>query len=241
MAEPRTRVSTGSLLHPLYGTAAQDIRAAVGVSSAARMDAMHRRLDGVRRAMVLRDRDFRGLWLKDSQDRVTPDHQKFIEIVCPDGSIRWERGDSPHQLRGCVDPDALDIETGCTNAFRVVTNGTDDVVAEGCDTLELAAGCGVEIEKTGAKELTIRSTGVREVKVGGVSCESECQAVDLQDSCSICWDIVTSGPGDPCVVQARVKWETEMLPITGDPVQVRICGCDGIDLVLSGILIPSLG
>lgn len=240
MAEAGT-MPTRSLLHPLYGTAAQDIRAAVGASSAARMAAMHRKLDGVRRAMVLRDRDFRGLWLKDSQDRVTPDHQKFIEVVCPDGSIRWERGDSPHQLRGCVDVDALELDMGCADAFRVVTNGTDDVTAEGCDTLELAAGCGVAIEKTGDKQLTIRSTGVREVKVNSTSCESECQAVDLQDSCSVCWDLVTSGPGDPCVVQARVKWDIEPLPMAGGEVQVRICGCDGTDLVLTGILAPSLG
>lgn len=239
MAEIVRSLSTGSLLHPLYGTAAQDIRAAVGASSAARMDAMHRRLDSVRRAMVIRDREFRGLWLRDSQDRVTPDHQKFIEVVCPDGSIRWERGDSPHQLRGCVDPEALDIDTGCTDAFRVVTNGTDDVIAEGCDTLELAAGCGLAIEKTGPKEFTLRSTGVKEVKVNGTSCESECTTVDLANSCSICWDIDTSGPDAPCVIKARLKWDLMPQPLFGEQVQVRICGCDGFDLVLSGFLMPS--
>lgn len=240
MAESRRVLSTGSLLHPLYGTAAQDIRAAVGASSAARMSALHRRLDGVRRAMVLRDREFRGLWLKDSQDRVTPDHQKFIEVVCPDGSILWERGDSPHQLRGCVDVDALDIETGCTDAFRVVTNGTDDVTAVGCDTLELAAGCGLAIEKTGDKQLTIRNLGVKEVQVNGSSCESECTTVNLKDSCSVCWDMVTSGPGAPCEIQARVKWDIQPFPMFGEQTQVRICGCDGVDLVLTGFLTPSM-
>ncbi len=240
MANPTDSYSPRSLLHPLYGTAAQDIRAAVGASSSARMAAMHRRLDGVRRTMVLRDRDFRGLWLKDSQQRVTPDHQKFIEVVCPDGSILWESGDSPHQLRGCVDVDALDIETGCTDAFRVVTNGTDDVTAEGCDTLELAAGCGLEIEKTGDKQFTFRNSGVKEVQVNGTSCESECTTVNLEDSCSVCWDMVTSGPGAPCEIQARVKWDLQEFPMAGDPIQVRICGCDGVDLVLSGFLTPSI-
>lgn len=240
MSDPRPRLSPGSLLHPLYGTAAQDIRAAVGASSAARMNAMYRQLDGVRRAVVLRDREFRGLWLKDAQDRVTPDHQKFIEVVCPDGTIVWERGDSPHQLRGCVDVGALGIEPGCPNAFDTVTNGTDDVVAAGCDTLELAAGCGIAIEKTAAKQFTFRNTGVDEVQVNGSSCESECTTVDLQDSCSICWTMVTSGPGDPCGIQARVNWSIEENPIAGDPVQVRICGCDGQDLILTAIKVSSI-
>lgn len=239
MADPTRPIPAGSLLHPLYGTAAADIRAAVGASSAARMTALHRRLDGVRRAMVLRDRDFRGFWLKEAQDRVTPDHQRFIEVVCPDGSIVWERGDSPHQLRGCVDPEALGIEPGCADAFRVVTNGVDAVTAEGCDTLELAAGCGLAIEKTGLREFTLRSTGVKEVTVNGVSCESECTTVDLEDSCSICWDIETSGPGDPCVIQARLKWSVLEQPTIGQEVQVRLCGCDGMDLVLTGFLMPS--
>jgi len=240
MADGKRPTPAGTLPHPLYGTAAADIRAAVGASSAARMTALQRRLDGVRRAMVLRDRDFRGFWLKDAQDRVTPDHQRFIEVVCPDGSIRWERGDSPHQLRACVDPEALGIEPGCADAFRVVTNGTDAVTAEGCDTLELSAGCGLEIEKTGPKEFTLRSTGVKEVKVNGVSCESECTTVDLEDSCSICWDIDTSGPGDPCVIQARLKWSVLEQPTIGQEMQVRLCGCDGMDLVLMGILTPSV-
>lgn len=232
-------MSPRSLLHPLYGAAAQDIRAAVGASSAARMAAMHRQLDGVRRAVVLRDRDFRGLWLKDSQQRVTPDHQKFIEVVCPDGTILWEKGDSPHQLRGCVDPDALGIEPGCPNAFDTVTNGTDDAVAVGCDTLTLLPGCGLDIAKTGAKEFTLSNTGVKEVQVNSASCESECTTVDIQDSCSVCWDMVTSGPGDPCVLQARVKWSIEEAPTIGDEIQVRICGCDGEDLLIRAIKVAS--
>lgn len=232
--------SMASLLHPLYGTAAQDIRAAVGASSASRVAGIQRRLDGVRRAMVLRDRDFRGLWLKDSQQRITPDHQKFIEVVCPDGTILWEKGDSPHQLRGCVDVGALGIVPGCANAFDTVTNGTDDVVAVDCDTLELAAGCGIAIEKTAAKQFTFRNTGVGEIKVNNVACESECTTVNIEDSCSVCWDIVTDGPGAPCVIQARVKWEAGGMPVIGEEVQVRICGCDGVDLVLMGILTPSV-
>lgn len=229
-------MSPRSLLHPLYGTAAQDIRTAVGASSAARVAALHRQLDGVRRAVVLRDREFRGLWLKDSQQRITPDHQKFIEVVCPDGTILWEKGDSPHQLRGCVDVEALGIEPGCPDAFSVVTNGVDDATADGCDTLTLLGGCGIDITKTGDQEFTLSNTGVKEVQVNSSSCESECTTVDIQDSCSICWDMVTSGPGDPCVLQARVKWGVELMPIAGAEVQVRICGCDGMDLIVTGIL-----
>lgn len=241
MAEARRPVPMGSLLHPLYGTAAQDIRAAVGASSGARMVDLHRRLDGLRRAVVLQSREFRGLWLKDAQDRVTPDHQKFIEVVCPDGSIRWERGESPHQLQACVDPEALGIEPGCVDAFRRVVSGEDELDAEGCDTLELVAGCGLTIQKTGPKELTLGAPGVQEVKVNGTSCESECTTVDLADSCSICWDIDTSGPDAPCVIKARLKWDLMPQPLFGEQVQVRICGCDGFDLVLSGFLMPSTG
>lgn len=100
-----------SLLHPAYGSAARDIRAAVGVSPAARLDRVARQLDGVRRAIVLRDRHFRGIVIQQAGaylgTRITPDHQQFVGVDCPDGSITFEQGADTHEITMCVDVDAI--------------------------------------------------------------------------------------------------------------------------------------
>lgn len=99
--------SVGSLLHPTYGSAAADVRSAVGASPAARAARLGRQLDAVQRALVLRARAFRGIVITQDGTRITPDHQRWIEIDCPDGSIVWEQGDDTHQLVGCVDVGAI--------------------------------------------------------------------------------------------------------------------------------------
>lgn len=109
----------GSLLHPVYGVAAADIRAAVGASQSARLAKLHRQLDGVRRSIVLYDRDYRGHVIRQSGtgagQRITPNHQKFIGLDSPDDSILWS-GDEHDVLAQvntefvcdeCIDEDEL--------------------------------------------------------------------------------------------------------------------------------------
>lgn len=95
-----------SLLSPRYGSAAQSIRAAVGVSRDEQAARLARQLDGVRRAIVLRDRDWRGLIITGGEHlggRVTPDHKKFTRIYSPDGTVIVEVGRDPHELALRVD------------------------------------------------------------------------------------------------------------------------------------------
>ena len=95
-----------SLLHPTYGSAARDIRAAVGVSTSDRLDRALRQLDGVRRTMVLRDRDYQGIVI--TQDgtyqghRVTPDQRRVVAIT-GDDTVIIEPGADNHELLIRVD------------------------------------------------------------------------------------------------------------------------------------------
>lgn len=132
----RSSHAVSSLLHPVYGSAARDIRAAVGVSPAARTAKLARQIDGLQRAMVLRDRDFRGIVITQNGDaagtRITPDHRRFVAIDCPDGSILWEQGNDGHELVGCVNVAAiideitalLEADTDFMNAVCVFCGAT---------------------------------------------------------------------------------------------------------------------
>lgn len=108
---------TSSLLHPLYGSAARDIRGAVGASHGEQLDRLARQLDGVRRAIVLRDRDYRGLVISQAGTylgaRVTPDHKRYVSIYSPDDTIRVEAGRHPHELALRVDTDVVCVECDC--------------------------------------------------------------------------------------------------------------------------------
>lgn len=135
-----------SLLHPAYGSAAQSIRAAVGVSRDEQTARLARQLDGVRRAIVLRDRDFRGFVIAGgdhSGARVTPDHKRFTEIGCPDGTVLIEVGEHPHKLTLRVDVAAVcaacppldpdDIIEGVKGRLLADTAWLDEVCGY-CDT-----------------------------------------------------------------------------------------------------------
>lgn len=107
----RDRHPVSSLLHPTYGVAAADIRSAVGASQAARLERVTRQLDAVRRATVLRARDFRGLVIQQDGTylgtRITPSHRRFVGVDCPDGSILFEQGADTHEIRMCVDIEVI--------------------------------------------------------------------------------------------------------------------------------------
>jgi len=90
-----------SLLHPTYGSAARDIRAAVGVSSTARLDRALRQLDEVRRTMVLHDRDYQGIVITQpgayQGHRITPDQRRVVAIT-GDETVVIEPGADNHEL-----------------------------------------------------------------------------------------------------------------------------------------------
>lgn len=127
-----------SLLHPVYGVAAADIRAAVGASQSARLATLHRQLDGVRRAIVLRDRDYRGFVIRQdgtgAGQRITPNHQKFIGLDSPDDTILWS-GDE-HDALARVNTDA--VCATCYNPEQIKHDLLEDmiwmqVVCQFCD------------------------------------------------------------------------------------------------------------
>lgn len=122
-----SRWPTASLLHPTYGSAAQSIRASVGVSRADQLDRLARQLDSVRRAIVLRDREFRGIIIAQagtySGSRVTPDHKRFTSIDGPDGTVLVEPGRHPHELALRVDTDVV-----CAACPGLSPEDIDDII-----------------------------------------------------------------------------------------------------------------
>lgn len=76
----------GSLLHPVYGAAAGDIRRAVDASPAARLTALERSLDATRRALTFDLKLFRGFRVQGRQTFVTPDSSGWIHLYAPDGN-----------------------------------------------------------------------------------------------------------------------------------------------------------
>jgi len=117
---------TSSLLHPVYGSAARDIRAAVGASSDEQAARLARQLDGVRRAIVLRDRDWRGLIITGgdhSGARVTPDHKRYTAIYSPDDTLIIEVGRHPHELALRVDTAAV-----CAACPGLSPEDIDDII-----------------------------------------------------------------------------------------------------------------
>ncbi len=126
-----------SLLHPAYGSAARDIRAAVGASPTARIDRALRQLDGVRRAIVLRDRRFRGIVIQQAGTylgtRITPDHQQFVGIDSPDGSILIEQGADTHELVLGVDCDACPPDIDDLRS-QILNEATLDAICDWCNS-----------------------------------------------------------------------------------------------------------
>lgn len=127
-----------SLLSPRYGSAAQSIRAAVGVSRDEQAARLARQLDGVRRAIVLRDRDWRGLIITGGDHeggRVTPDHKKFTAIYSPDLTVIVEIGRHPHELALKVDTDLVCTSiTECIKAALLADTNWLDEICDYCDT-----------------------------------------------------------------------------------------------------------
>lgn len=115
-----------SLLHPLYGSAARDIQAAVGISSAARLDSIASELEATRRSIVLNLRAFRGITI--SQDgtylghRATPGPGDAIALDA-DETIIIEPGYDTHELKLSVDTDVVCTACGtnCTDVLACIS------------------------------------------------------------------------------------------------------------------------
>lgn len=133
----RSEQPVTSLLHPAYGSAARDIRAAVGASTTARLDRALRQLDGVRRAIVLRDRHFRGIVIQQTGTylgtRITPDHQQFVGIDSPDGSILIEQGADTHELSLGVDCDACPPDIDDLRS-QILNEATLNAICDWCNS-----------------------------------------------------------------------------------------------------------
>lgn len=74
-----------SLLHPVLGCAAADIRRAVDASQGARLARLERTLDATRRALTFDLKLFRGFRVQGRQDIVTPDSSGLVHIYAPPG------------------------------------------------------------------------------------------------------------------------------------------------------------
>lgn len=135
------RYSQASLLHPVYGASARDIRARIGVSRDAKIQEMAEVLDRTRRTMVLHQRGFRGHYLPATKERITPDVHFVTRIVSQDESIELGKGASPHELNLQVNPEIIP-EAGCADAIMGIVDcdgSTADVTGCG-NRLQLKAG-----------------------------------------------------------------------------------------------------
>ena len=184
-----------SLLHRTQGYAAYAVRRALGRSPDAKIEALEREVRELKRALAQQLRLFQGLSVNNFGNLVRLDHRQRMHFLSRDGSVALSTVEGlPYAVDFGVNTEALEL--GCPDAFNVVSNGTDAAAADGCDTLTLAAGCGLAIEKTGAKEFTFRATGLAGASVNGVPCEEECVTLAFEDDpCGICWDWNPSGGG----------------------------------------------
>ena len=216
-----------SLLDRSKGYAAFAVRRALGRSPDAKLAELETELRELKRTLAHQLRLFNGLSVNTFGNLVRLDHRQRIHFLSRDGTIVLSTVEGlPYAVDFGVNIEALEL--GCPDAFNVVSNGTDDVTADGCDTLTLAAGCGVAIEKTGAKEFTFRATGLAGASVNGVACEDECVTLAFEDDpCGICWDWSSSGGGEGCSITARLSLPALEAPPPGLPVYRKVCDCDG--------------
>lgn len=215
-----------SLLDPEFGFHKQQQLKDLGMDLRTQFKAMGRALFHLQQA-VARMRAFRGFIAEEDNAHVTPDHSSRVKVHSPDGSLRVYSGPDggPHDLALEVNPAALDL--GCPDAFAVVQVGADVLAAEGCDTLPIVAGCGIEAAiEAGA--LSLSAPGVQGVTVEGVGCESECFDLNFaNDECGICWTWTASG-GGVCSVSGRLNLTEAPAPGIGDEkVYIDLCACDG--------------
>lgn len=225
-----------SLLHPTYGDSARDIRGAIGAGPATKLQGLARQVDQIKRTMVNDLRDFRGFYVEGEDWRVTPDHNKFIGIQCPDGTVTVTpvEGD-PHMLeicgravecadvRDCVDCDYLEsLDCICDSGVFQVRGDDIAGIAQACP---LEDGCENTIALFGGRCLSSTCQSIP----GGVGWQLENQMTI--SSCGLCVDF----DDDECNYSVDLRIENFSTGPGGTPnvpdgdglVWAKICTCGG--------------
>lgn len=225
-----------SLLHPTYGDAARNIRDAIGVGTAGKMRELAAGLDRMNRVAALDIREFRGVYLEGRDERITPDHNKFIGVLCPDGSVTITNDDdNPHVIKICADPaiiaEYIDCEylgsLGCVCTKGIRTIYADNSSQDGpCD---LDDGCENQLWLTGGRCIATSCSGLGGGQDGvGVTIENTMTI----ESCGLCVDF------DPqecvynldldVVLDNETPYGSTNTPNNDGARWARICACNGV-------------
>lgn len=235
-----------SLLHPTYGDSARDIRKAVGISRAADLSSVMTQIDRMKRTVALDVRDFRGIYLEGEDQRVTPDHNKFIGMVCPDGSVNFSpvEGD-PHTLQICSNPE-FDIATICDGlqaaecfCQRGITRIDTDSNPSGC---ELSDNCNNILSVTGNDCINTTCT-----KVGDTIFLEISNPIDIVPyNCGLC----VTKTANECTYTIGLNVLMDGTEPVGPGANLpddngfrwaRVCACDGNQYWFRALRIPNAG